>query len=284
MLSASLPTYILNILNGIETLRNCQWVQRILYINAPQHIRIWLNCLTKVRIVSARSGISLETICSKRFPSAHSLLGNGYLDAYSQLTEAQGLGELGKVGLRKLLMNYDTSIILIGNKSGHGDNKERRICALCCENKSRRQSFSAQIGQHWNRQRKAPSELEQAQCLPWQIFHQTCAHVKRQIGVVLRDGRTRQTDRRTDGQAIVEPKRCRAESVVSYDEDVRKLIHQTVQIRCQRTRATTPTMMTTSTGHVFNVARHDGWLWLWPTSRPIRAHCVDDHSTKQPGD
>lgn len=169
-------------------------------------------------------------------------------------------------------MNYDTSIILIGNKSGHGDNKEQRICALRCENKSRRQSFSAQIGQHWNRQRKAPSELEQAQCLPWQIFHQTCAHVKRQIGVVLRDG--------LDGRAIVEPKRCRAESVVSYDEDVRKLIHQTVQIRCQRTRTTTP-MPTTSTGHVFNVTRHDGWLWLWPTSRPKRAHCADDHSCQE---
>lgn len=90
------------------------------------------------------------------------------------------------------------------------------------------------------------------------------------------------TNGRTNGRRRAKALQ-RAESVVSYDEDVRKLIHQTVQIRCQRTRAATPTTMmttTTSTGHVFNVARHDGWLWLWPTSRPIRAHCVDDHSIK----
>lgn len=43
--------------------------------------------------------------------------------------------------LQKPLMNYDTSIILIGNKSGQGENKERRICASLIENKSCRQSF-----------------------------------------------------------------------------------------------------------------------------------------------
>lgn len=58
---------------------------------------------------------------------------------------------------------------------------------------------------------------------------------------------------RTDG---------RLGSVVSYDEDVRKLIHQTVQIRCSvhlsQARGGRGTHW--GPGHVFNVSQHDGWL------------------------
>lgn len=133
--------------------------------------------------------------------------------------------------LQKPLMNYDTSIILIGNKSGQGENKERRICASLRGERERTKAAAnhsdSQIGQHWNRQGKAASELEQATmlaslsllphplaaALAWQIFHQTCAHVKRQIGVVAEDS---WTHRRTlgkccelwRGRAQVDPSNC----------------------------------------------------------------------------
>jgi len=62
-------------------------------------------------------------------------------------------------------VNYDTSILLIANKSGAiGYLKMKKSLPTRyhgTENKSHRQSFSLQIGQHWNRQAKAASELEQ---------------------------------------------------------------------------------------------------------------------------
>lgn len=129
--------------------------------------------------------------------------------------------------LQKPLMNYDTSIILIGNKSGQGENKERRICASLIENKSCRQSFRfanwptlKQTRQSCKRIGASSNAGFLSSPLPlllssllWQIFHQTCAHVKRQIGVVAED---RWTYRRTlgkccelwRGRAQVDPSNC----------------------------------------------------------------------------
>lgn len=131
-------------------------------------------------------------------------------------------------------MNYDTSIILIGNKSGQGENKERRICASLRgerENKSCRQSFRFANWPTLKQTRQSCKRIgaSSSLCCPLpllfssQLLWSDRSSIKRALTSNVKSASWPRTDGRTDG---------RLGSVVSYDEDVRKLIHQTVQIRC----------------------------------------------------
>lgn len=171
-------------------------------------------------------------------------------------------------------MNYDTSIILIGNKSGQGENKERRICASLRGERERTKAAAnhsdSQIGQHWNRQGKAASELEQATMLASLSLLPPSSRSCSGLTDLPSNVRSRQTSNRRRGRGQLDAQTDAWEvlwvmtrTCASWSIKLFKSVAQCTWVRPGGRRGTH-----WGPGHVFNVSQHDGWLWLWPTTRP----------------